>query len=89
LQTSETSNKVDDYIQGLFREDDLVDDLNPQLFTTLTNSELDAIHRLNVDQSNRFWTAIGSIREPVCCSLIADNRFRLADYALKHYVCRK
>ncbi|UJR27835.1 hypothetical protein I4U23_009101 [Adineta vaga] len=85
LQTSEAAQKPDDYIKGLFREDNLVDDLNPQLFTTMTNAELDAINRLDKDQANRFWNAIGSIREPVCCSFVNENRFRLADYALKYY----
>ena len=52
----------------------------------MSNAELDAIQRLDTDQANRFWAAIGSMRDPVCCSLVADNRFRLVDYALKHYV---
>ncbi|CAF1147413.1 unnamed protein product, partial [Adineta ricciae] len=85
LQTSEATQKTDDYIKGLFREDNLVDDLNPQLFTTMTNAELDAINHLDKDQANRFWNAIGSIREPACCSIINENRFRLADYALRCY----
>ncbi|CAF4272689.1 unnamed protein product, partial [Adineta steineri] len=85
LQTSEATQKPDDYIKGLFREDNLVDDLNPQLFTTMTNAELDAINHLNKDQADRFWNAVGSIREPVCCSFVNENRFRLADYALKYY----
>lgn len=52
----------------------------------MNNGELEAINRLNSDQSERFWNAISSIREPVCCSLVKDNRYRLADFALKHYV---
>lgn len=52
----------------------------------MTNSELDAINRLSENEANRFWTAISSIREPACCSLVNENRFRLADYALKYYV---
>ncbi len=86
LQTSEATDKVDDYIKGLFREDNLVDDLNPELFTTMTNAELDAINRLNKDQADRFWNAVGSIREPACCSFVNENRFRLVDYALRYYV---
>ena len=86
LQTSEATQKTDDYIKGLFREDNLVDDLNPQLFTTMTNAELDAINHLDKDQANRFWNAIGSIREPACCTIVNENRFRLADYALRSYV---
>ena len=86
LQTSESTQKVDDYIKGLFREDNLVDDLNPQLFTTMNNGELDAINLLNKDEADRFWNAVGSIREPACCSIIDENRYRLADYALKYYV---
>ncbi|CAF1022731.1 unnamed protein product [Rotaria sp. Silwood1] len=85
LQTSEATQKVDGYIKGLFREDNLVDDLNPQLFSTMTNDELDAINHLNHDEADRFWNAIGSIREPTCCSFVDENRFRLADYALKYY----
>ncbi|CAF2351851.1 unnamed protein product [Rotaria sp. Silwood2] len=85
LQTSEATQKVDGYIKGLFREDNLVDDLNPQLFSTMTNAELDAINRLNHDEADRFWNGIGSIREPTCCSFVDENRFRLADYALKYY----
>jgi len=52
----------------------------------MTNSELEAISRLTKDQADRFWNAIGSIREPSCCSIVKENRFRLADYALKYYV---
>ncbi|CAF0812715.1 unnamed protein product [Rotaria sordida] len=85
LQMNEGTQRVDDYIKGLFRENNLVDDLNPQLFSTMTNAELDAINRLNYDEADRFWNAIGSIREPTCCSFVNENRFRLADYALKHY----
>jgi hypothetical protein len=86
LQTSEATQKVDDYIKGLFREDNLVDDLNPQLFTTMNNIELDTINLLNKDEADRFWNVIGSIHEPACCSIIHENRYRLADYALKYYV---
>lgn len=86
LQTTEATQKVDGYIKGLFREDNLVEDINPQLFSTMTNSELDAINGLSSDEANRFWTAVGSIREPACCSLVDENRFRLADYALRYYV---
>ena len=77
---------MDGYIKGLFREDNLVDDLDPQLFSTMTSDEFDAINRLSSDEANRFWDAVGSIREPVCCSLAGENRFRLANYALKFYV---
>lgn len=52
----------------------------------MTNAELEAINRLNKGEADRFWTAIGSIREPACCSITTENRFRLADYALKYYV---
>lgn len=52
----------------------------------MTNAELDAINRLNKDQADRFWNAVGSIREPTCCSFVNENRFRLADYALRFYV---
>jgi hypothetical protein len=52
----------------------------------MTNAELDAINRLNKNEADRFWNAIGSIREPACCSLVNENRFRLADYALRYYV---
>lgn len=52
----------------------------------MTNTELEAINRLNKGEGDRFWTAIGSIREPACCSITDENRFRLADYALKYYV---
>jgi hypothetical protein len=52
----------------------------------MTNVELDAINRLNKDEADRFWNAIGSIREPACCSFVNENRFRLTDYALKYYV---
>lgn len=86
LQTSELNQNPDEYIKGLFREDNLVDDLNPQLFTIMNNAELEAIIRLSPDQAEQFWNALGSIREPFCCSLVKENRFRLADYALKHYV---
>ncbi len=86
LQTSEATQNTDDYIKGLFREDNLVDDLNPQLFTTMNNAELDAINLLNKDEADRFWNAMGSIREPACCSIIHENRYRLADHALKYYV---
>ncbi|CAF3972100.1 unnamed protein product, partial [Rotaria magnacalcarata] len=85
LQTSEATQKADDYVKGLFREDNLVDDLNPQLFSTMTNAELDAINRLGHDDANRFWNAVGTIRDPACCSFVNENRFRLADYALKYY----
>ncbi|CAM4889254.1 unnamed protein product [Rotaria socialis] len=85
LQTSEATQKADDYIKGLFREDNLVDDLNPQLFSTMTNAELDAINRLGHDDANRFWNAVGTIRDPACCSFVDENRFRLADYALRYY----
>jgi hypothetical protein len=52
----------------------------------MTNIELEAINSLNKDEADRFWNAISSIREPACCSFVNENRFRLADYALKHYV---
>lgn len=52
----------------------------------MTNAELDAINRLNKNDADRFWNAIGSIHEPVCCSFVNENRFRLADYALRYYV---
>jgi hypothetical protein len=52
----------------------------------MTNTELDAINRLNKDQADRFWNAISSIREPACCSFVNENRFRLTDYALRYYV---
>ena len=52
----------------------------------MTNAEFDAINRLNKDQADRFWNAVGSIREPSCCSFVNENRFRLADYALRYYV---
>ena len=87
LQTSEANSNADEYVKGLFREDNLVDDLNPQLFTTMSNAELEAINRLSSDQAERFWNAVGAIREPVCCSLVKENRYRLADFALRHYVC--
>lgn len=85
LQTSEATQNVDGYIKGLFREDNLVDDLNPELFSTMTNDELDAVNRLNSHEAGRFWDAVGSVREPACCSFVNENRFRLVDYALKFY----
>lgn len=51
----------------------------------MTNAELDAINRLNRDNADRFWNAIGTIRDPVCCSFVNENRFRLVDYALRYY----
>ena len=86
LQNTEATKKPEEYIKGLFREDNLVEDLNPQLFTTLNNDELESINRLTMDEGRRFWNAIGSIREPTCCSISDENRFRLADFALKFYV---
>jgi hypothetical protein len=52
----------------------------------MTNVELDSINRLNKNEADRFWNAIGSIHEPACCSFVNENRFRLADYALRYYV---
>jgi len=52
----------------------------------MTNAELDAINHLNKDEADRFWNAMSLIREPTCCSFVNENRFRLADYALRYYV---
>ena len=52
----------------------------------MTNAELDAVNRLNHDDAGRFWNAVSTIREPACCSFVNENRFRLADYALRFYV---
>ncbi|CAF1142738.1 unnamed protein product, partial [Didymodactylos carnosus] len=85
LKSREHSDDPDQYIQGLFREDDLVEELNPQIFATMTNAELDAVNRLKPEQGDQFWKTIGNINEPVCCSFVPENRVRLASYALSHY----
>ncbi|CAF1155325.1 unnamed protein product, partial [Didymodactylos carnosus] len=85
LKEREHSDNPNQYIQGLFREDDLVEDLNPQIFATMTNAELDAVNRLKSEQADKFWKAVGSINEPVCCSFVQENRVRLTNYALSHY----
>lgn len=86
LQMTEATDKVELYIKGLFREDNLVEDLNPQIFSMLNNEELESINRLDQDEARRFWISVGSIREPACCSITTENRFRLADFALKFHV---